>query len=29
MVDAFPMTSTGKFMRYSLRERARSLGSQR
>jgi len=29
MIDAFPMTSTGKFMRYSLRERAHSLGPQR
>lgn len=29
MIDAFPMTSTGKFMRYSLRERAERLHSQR
>ncbi|MBX6378713.1 MAG: AMP-binding protein, partial [Clostridia bacterium] len=29
MVDAFPMTSTGKFMRYALRERARELKPQR
>lgn len=28
-VDAFPMTSTGKFMRYSLRERAKQISAQR
>lgn len=29
MVQAFPMTSTGKFMRYSLREQAKQLSVQR
>lgn len=29
MVDEFPMTSTGKFMRYALRERAQRLAPQR
>lgn len=29
MVEAFPMTSTGKFMRYTLRDRARALRPQR
>ncbi|GAA2536147.1 MULTISPECIES: class I adenylate-forming enzyme family protein [Pseudonocardia] len=29
LVESFPMTSTGKFMRYSLRERAEQLRPQR
>jgi len=29
MIDALPLTSTGKFMRYSLRERAAHLHTQR
>lgn len=29
LVESFPMTSTGKFMRYSLRDRARQLRPQR
>lgn len=29
LIEAFPMTSTGKFMRYALRERAEQLRPQR